>query len=117
MVKNDVAVASSLTTCVGGATTVTPGCGVAVGSEVGDVDGETVGMAVSSGVGEIDEETEGVAVGSADGNDNGEAVGVAVGSNVGEVDGDTEGMAVGAGVGCFVVASVLEGNNEKNEYE
>jgi hypothetical protein len=51
------------------------------------------------------------------GNDNGEAVGVALGSTEGEVDGKAVGMAVSAGVGCFVVASVLEGNDKENEYE
>jgi hypothetical protein len=49
--------------------------------------------------------------------DNGEAVGVAVGSIGSEIDGEAVSLPVSAGVGCFVVASVLEGNNEKNEYE
>jgi phage tail tape-measure protein len=74
---------------------------VAVGSAVGEIDGETEGATVGSAVGEID----------------GEAVGVAVGSTEGEVDGEAVGMAVSAGVGCFVVASVLEGNDKENEYE
>jgi len=58
-----------------------------------------------------------VAVGSAVGEVDGEAVGVAVGSTEGEVDGEAVGVAVSAVVGCFVVESVLEGNDKENEYE